>query len=155
MHFVFLAPKTLFVPPPFLCLFLTVCLYCTIYLNIGLLPVCIQLPFKLWFAFCALTLLIGCQEEHPAFKQLSDEVLAWFSVWSEVMMFCIWSSWCHCHPAVSCFIKIQNGLTFLVPAYPDCPGKEAVKRVSDVSSCISAVTYWLNWQNVTRWYIQA
>jgi len=23
----------------------------------------------------------------------------------------------------SCFIKIQNGLTFLVPAYPGCPGK--------------------------------
>jgi len=26
-------------------------------------------------------------------------------------------------------IKIQIGLTFLVPAYPGCPGKEAVKRV--------------------------
>jgi len=40
-----------------------------------------------------------------------------------------WSSWCHCH-IVSCFIKIQTGLTFLVPAYPGCPGKEAIKRVS-------------------------
>ena len=39
-------------------------------------------------------------------------------------------SWCHCHPIISCFIKVQNGLTFLVPAYPGCPGKEAVKRVS-------------------------
>jgi len=28
-----------------------------------------------------------------------------------------------------CFIKIQNGLTFLVPSYPGCPGKEAVKWV--------------------------
>jgi len=28
---------------------------------------------------------------------------------------------------VSCFRKIQIGFTFLVPAYPDCPGKEAVK----------------------------
>jgi len=28
---------------------------------------------------------------------------------------------------VSCFCKIQIGLTFLVPAYPGCPGKEAVK----------------------------
>jgi len=27
-------------------------------------------------------------------------------------------------------IKIQNGLTFLVPAYSGCPGKEAIKRVS-------------------------
>ena len=29
-----------------------------------------------------------------------------------------------CHPVISCFIKIQIRLTFLVPACPDCPGKE-------------------------------
>jgi len=29
--------------------------------------------------------------------------------------------------AVSCSSKIQIGFTFLVLAYPDCPGKEAVK----------------------------
>jgi len=28
---------------------------------------------------------------------------------------------------VICFIKFQNDLTFLVPAYPGCPGKVAVK----------------------------
>jgi len=32
------------------------------------------------FAFSALTLLVGHQEEHPACKQLSDEMLAWLSV---------------------------------------------------------------------------
>ena len=31
------------------------------------------------FAFSALTLLVGCQEGHPARKNLSDEVLAWLS----------------------------------------------------------------------------
>ena len=31
---------------------------------------------------------------------------------------------------VSCFSKIQIGFTFLVPAYPGCPGQRAVKRVS-------------------------
>jgi len=31
-------------------------------------------------------------------------------------------------PHHSCFSKIQNGSTFLVPTYPRCPGKEAVKR---------------------------
>ena len=36
---------------------------------------------------------------------------------------CIWSSWCHCHPIISSFIKIQTGLTFLVLAYPGCPEK--------------------------------
>jgi len=35
-----------------------------------------------------------------------------------------------CHPIISCFIKIQIGLTFLVPAYPGCPGKDAGKWVS-------------------------
>jgi len=38
--------------------------------------------------FSALTLLVGPQEEHPACK-LSDEVLMWSSVWSEVQMICI------------------------------------------------------------------
>ena len=28
---------------------------------------------------------------------------------------------------VSCSSKVQIGFTFLVPAYPGCPGKEAVK----------------------------
>jgi len=28
---------------------------------------------------------------------------------------------------IFCFIKIQNGFTFLLPAYPGCPGKEAIK----------------------------
>jgi len=57
-------------------------------------------------------------------------VWVWLSVWSEVQMLCIWSSWCHCHPIISCFIKIRLGLTFLVPVYWGCPGKEAVYRVS-------------------------
>jgi len=30
---------------------------------------------------------------------------------------------------VSCFSKIQIGITFLVPAYPGSPGKTAIKRV--------------------------
>jgi len=41
------------------------------------------------FAFSALTLLVGWQEGHPARKNLSGEVLAWLSVWSEVQMICI------------------------------------------------------------------
>ena len=37
--------------------------------------------FPLMFV-SALTLLVGRQEEHPAHKKLSDEVLVWLSVWS-------------------------------------------------------------------------
>ena len=33
----------------------------------------------LWCASSALTLLVGCQEWHPARKNLTDEVLAWLS----------------------------------------------------------------------------
>jgi len=53
---------------------------------------------------------------HPACKKLSDEVLAWLSVRSGVQMICVWSSCCHCHLIISCFIEIQIGLSFLVPA---------------------------------------
>ena len=38
---------------------------------------------------------------------------------------------------VSCFSKIQIGFTFLVPAYPGCPGKEAVKiQIGCVCVCV-------------------
>jgi len=64
------------------------------------------------------------QVENPACKKLSDEVMAWLSVWSEIQLIY------HCHPIISCFIKIQNDLTFLVPAYAGCPRKEAIKLAS-------------------------
>jgi len=32
-----------------------------------------------------------------------------------MQMVCIWSSWCHCHPVISCCIRIQNGLPFWYP----------------------------------------
>ena len=82
-------------------------------------------PSVLWWpsvlllpAFSALILLVGHQEEHAAYKKLSEEVLAWLSVWSKVQMLCIWSSWCQCHPIISCFIKIQTGLIFFGDGLP-------------------------------------
>jgi len=44
------------------------------------------------YAFSALRLLVGRQEEHSASKSFSDEVLVWLSVWSEEQMMCMWSS---------------------------------------------------------------
>jgi len=58
-----------------------------------------------------------------------DEVLAWLSVWSDVQMISVWSSGCHWHPIISCFIKI-----FLMPACRGCPGKEAVNACLSVKS---------------------
>ena len=37
--------------------------------------------------------------------KLSDGVLAWLSVWSEVQIVCIWSSWCHCIPSTIASLK--------------------------------------------------
>jgi len=39
-----------------------------------------------------LTLLVGRQERHPACKKLSVGVLAWLSVWSELLFFLFCSS---------------------------------------------------------------
>jgi len=100
------------------------------------------LPHFLWntvyIAFSALTLSVGHHEEHLACKKLSDKVLAWLSVWIEMQMICIWSSWCHCHPVINCFIKIRICLTFLVLAYPGFPGKEAIKQAS---ACLSSKSF--------------
>jgi len=77
-------------------------------------------------AFSALTLLVGRQEGHPACKKTE-----W---WGADVVICL-ERGADLHMAqlmampltVSCFIKIQIGFTFLVPAHPGCPGKEAVK----------------------------
>jgi len=42
--------------------------------------------------YSALTLLVGHQEEHPACKKVSDEMLVWLSVCSEMQIVCIWPS---------------------------------------------------------------
>jgi len=73
-----------------------------------------------------------------------NDVLAWLSACSEVQVIYMWSSWCHWHP-ISYFIKIQIGLTFLVPAYPGCPGKEAIKWVSDTDCIKVASTSLISW----------
>jgi len=66
-------------------------------------------------AFSALTLLVGRQEGHPACKKLSG----YLSGVAQLMPLPL---------TVSCFSKIQIGLTFLVPAYLGSTGQWAVKR---------------------------
>jgi len=79
-------------------------------------------------AFSALTLLVGRQEGHPAYKN--------FEWWGTGMVICLERD-ADLHVAqlmplpltVSCFSKIQIGFSFLVPAHPGSPGQRAVKRV--------------------------
>ena len=76
-------------------------------------------------AFSALTLLVGRQEGHWPVKN------EW---WGTGVVICL-ERGADLHMAqlmplpltVSCSSKIQIGFTSLVPAYPGCPGKEAVK----------------------------
>ena len=62
-------------------------------------------------AFSALTLLVGWQEGHPAYKKLSGGVLPWLSVWSKVQT-CIWPSWCHWHSLSLASVKSGLVLPF-------------------------------------------
>jgi len=72
--------------------------------------------------------LVGRQEGHPACKKSE--------LWGAGVVICL-ERGADLHTAqlmplpltVSCFTKIQIGVTFLVPAHPGSPGKRAVKRV--------------------------
>jgi len=73
-----------------------------------------------------LMVLVRRQEGHPACKKLSGGILAWLSVWDE-MLICIWPSWCRCHTLYLAQVNLdwcyQNGSALLVPAYPVCARK--------------------------------
>ena len=79
------------------------------------------LPAVLWRCW------LGGRKGIRPVKKLSGGVLAWLSVWSEVQMICIWSSWCYCHPIISCSRKIQNGL-LSGAGLARLPWKKAAKR---------------------------
>jgi len=66
--------------------------FCNLLMHLMCLKELTDTCFEMLFAFIALTLLVGRQEGHPPRKNLSDKVLAWLSVWSEVQMICIWSN---------------------------------------------------------------
>ena len=88
------------------CLYL--CLCCIVSVS---LPNFRWIKIYIIFAFSALTLLVGRQEGHPAWKKLSGGVLAWLSVWSEVQT-CICPSWCHCHSLSLASVKSRLVLPF-------------------------------------------
>jgi len=52
---------------------------------------------------------------------------------------------------VSCFSKIQIGVTFLVPAHPGSPGKRAVKRVCMFQGTAGLIGSASNWWLTKLW----
>jgi len=83
-----------------------------------------------------LTLLVGRQEGHPAYKKLSGGVLAWLSVCLERGADLHMAQLITLPLTVSCFNKIQIGFTFLVPAHPGSPGQRAVTRYVRMYVCM-------------------
>ena len=77
-------------------------------------------------AFSALMLLVGCQEGHPARKNLTDEVLAWLSSGAK----CKWLAYSSADATatLSCLLH-QNPEWFvlLVPTYLGSPEQRVVK----------------------------
>jgi len=55
---------------------------CVVIMTVIVIIIIIVLVVITYYAFGALTLLVGRQEGHPACKKLSGGVLAWLSVWS-------------------------------------------------------------------------
>ena len=90
------------------------------------------------FYLCALTLLVGWQEVHPACKKLE-----W---WGAGMVICL-EQGADLHMTqlmplpltVSYFSKIQIGSTYLVLAHPCSPGQRAIKQVCVYVSCVISV----------------
>ena len=86
----------------------------------------LKLLIEFFFAFSALTLLVGRQEGHPACKKLSGAgVVICLERGADLHMAQLMAL----PLTVSCFSKIQIGFTILVPAHPGSSGQTAVKRV--------------------------
>jgi len=96
--------------------------------------ICSLLPYNAaLFAFSALK-LVGCQEEHPPCKKLSDELAAGMVVCMERCANDLHIVQLMPLPEHHLLLHWnQIGLTFRMPAYSGCLGKEAVKQVSNVA----------------------
>jgi len=78
--------------------------------------------------YCALTLLVGRQEGHPACKKTEwwgVGVVVYLEQGADLLM----AQLMPMPLTVSCFSKIQISFTVVVPAHLGSPGKRAVKRV--------------------------
>ena len=97
--------------------------------------------FVTFFAFSALTLLVGWQEGHPACKKLNGGVLSWLFVWREVQT-CIWPSGFHCHSLSFAPVKSRLVLPFWYRLTWVVSDKRAIKRVCVcVRACVCICDY--------------
>ena len=100
----------------------------------------VLLPSVLWHCW------LGGRKGIWPVKNLSSEVLAWLSVWSEVQT-CICSM--PLPLTVSWSSKIQIGFTFLVPAHLGSPRQRVVKRVC-VCVCVISTAHESGFKNFAK-----
>jgi len=116
----------------------------------------ILLLSSLYFAFSALTLLVGQQEGHLACKKTE-----W---WGAGVVICL-EQRADLHMdqlmplplIVSCFSKIHIGFTFLVAAHPGSPGKRAVNQVCIcvfITILCKPALFGTSWEGCGRKHIQ-
>ena len=87
--------------------------------------------YNLTCAFSALTLLFGRQEGHLVCKILIGMVI-WLERGADLHM----AQLMPLPLTVSCFSKIQNCFSFLVPTHPGSPGQRAVCVCVCVCACV-------------------
>ena len=107
-----------------------------VWIPVVVVAIICKLLYSIYFTFIYVkTVFIICLQCFDtvswASGRMSDEVLMWLCVWSEVQIVCIWSSWCHCIPKPQRLFPHLNPdwFYFLVQAYSGYHGKEAVKWV--------------------------
>ena len=74
---------------------------------------------------------------------LSDEVLVWLSVWIEVLIVGVWSSWCHCHPKTPSSLDLFKS-TLVLPFWYRLTQVVLEKRLLNTcssSSCCCCTTH--------------
>ena len=118
-------------------------LQCTLELLLLLHPTLTTVLWPLYTTTSMLSVLWHCWL--GVRKSIRSVKIEWWCVSVVICLvwgvYCLWSSWCHCIPVPHHLLPHLNpeliwkmywfwiGFTFLVPAYPGCPGKEATKQV--------------------------
>ena len=95
------------------------------------------LPSVLWRCW------LGGRKGIRPVKNLSDGVLAWLSVWSE-MQTCMWPSWCHCHSLT--LASVKSRLFLFLPFWYRLTQVVTEKGPLNGCVCVCVCVVYSTWQ---------